>query len=123
MLGQQEHYFTRDIANQIKESHTYISPDSDIENQTQPNSPNTYSLPDGKTINIGEMGYLGPEILFKPSLIGKERDGIHTTTFRSILKCDEAVRKRLFANILICGGSSMFYGFVDRMNKELASLV
>src|SRR5690242_20439876 len=28
------------------------------------------------------------QVLFKPSLIGKESDGIHTTTYDSIMKCD-----------------------------------
>ena len=36
-----------------------------------------YELPDGQIITIGNERFRCPEILFKPSLIGKESPGIH----------------------------------------------
>ena len=46
-------------------------------------------------------------MLFKPSLIGKEDDGVHQTTYDSIMKCDVDIRKELYANIVLSG--SLFY--------------
>ena len=42
-------------------------------------------------------------MLFKPSLIGKEDDGVHQTTYDSIMKCDVDIRKELYANIVLSG--------------------
>jgi actin len=40
----------------------------------------------------------------------------------SILKCDADIHKNLFGNIILCGGSTMFPGIADRIQKELAAL-
>ena len=49
-----------------------------------------------------------PEILYNPIKMGKELPGIHESTFQSISKCDIDVRKELYGNIVMAGGSSMF---------------
>ena len=38
------------------------------------------------------------------------------------MKCDVTIRKDLFANIVFSGGSTMFPGISDRMQKEISSL-
>ena len=38
------------------------------------------------------------------------------------MKCDVDIRKDLYANTVLSGGSTMFPGFVDRMQKEITSL-
>merc|ERR1712194_58222 len=62
------------------------------------------------------------KILFQPSFIGKEASGIHDTTFQSIMKCDVDVRKDLYANVVLSGGTTMFGGIGERMTKELTAL-
>merc|ERR1712087_433781 len=81
-----------------------------------------YELPDGQVITIGNERFRGPEVLFKPSFIGKESDGIHTTTYDSIMKCDVDIRKDLYGNIVLSGGTTMFAGIADRMQKEITAL-
>jgi actin, other eukaryote len=71
-----------------------------------------YELPDGQTITIGEERFQCPEALFKPDLIGSEADGMHKTAFNSIMKTDIDIRKDLYANIVMSGGSTMFSGYV-----------
>ena len=44
-------------------------------------------------------------MLFKPSLIGEEQEGIDKATFTSIMKCDVDIRKDLYANIVMSGGA------------------
>ena len=48
----------------------------------------TYELPDGNIISLHTERFRCPEVLFQPSLVGKEAMGIHDTTFQSIMKCD-----------------------------------
>jgi actin len=38
------------------------------------------------------------------------------------MKCDIEIRKDLFANIVLSGGSTMFPGIANRMLKEITSL-
>jgi actin len=55
-------------------------------------------------------------------MIGMEAAGIHETTYNSIMKCDVDIRKDLYGNIVLSGGSTMFPGIADRMSKEITSL-
>ena len=48
--------------------------------------------------------------------------GIHETTYNSIMKCDIDIRKDLYANTVLSGGSTMYPGIADRMQKEITSL-
>lgn len=51
-----------------------------------------------------------------------ESTGIHETCYNSIMKCDIDIRKDLYANLVLSGGTSMYAGIADRMQKELSSL-
>ena len=82
----------------------------------------TYELPDGNIITIGSERFRCPECLFQPSIVGKEASGIHDTTFQSVMKCDVDIRKDLYANVVLSGGTTMFTGIGERMTKELTAL-
>merc|ERR1712061_611725 len=51
-----------------------------------------------------------------------ESCGIHETTFNSIMKCDVDIRKDLYANTVMSGGTTMYPGIADRMQKEITAL-
>lgn len=75
-----------------------------------------YELPDGRKIMIGNERFRCAEILFRPSLAGHhDIGGIHTYCFDSVMKCDGDVRKDLFGNIILSGGSTLFEGLAERM--------
>jgi actin-related protein len=63
-----------------------------------------------------------PEALFQPSFLGRESSGIHEATYNSIMKCDIDIRKDLYGNIVMSGGTTMFPGIADRMQKEIVNL-
>ncbi|XP_047339269.1 actin-100-like [Impatiens glandulifera] len=114
----------RDIARDIKEKLAYVALDYDQEmEKTAADVSSSYELPDGQVIKIGTERFECPEILFRPSLIGIESPGIHEAVYNSIMKCDMDVRNVLYKNIFLFGGSTMFPGIVERMNKELNILV
>lgn len=75
-------------------------------------------------INIGDEQFRCPEALFQPSLLGKdEGDGVAATCFNSIMKCDVDIRKELYSNIVLSGGTTMFTRkfHVTAMVNNLAS--
>merc|ERR1711948_79997 len=82
----------------------------------------SFELPDGNIIVIGNERFRCPEVLFQPSLTGLELDGIADSTFHTIMKCDVDIRKDLYANIVLSGGTTMFPGISDRMLKEITAL-
>ena len=61
-------------------------------------------------ITVGNQRFRCPESLFQPALLGMESAGIHETTYNSIMKCDVDIRRDLYANTVLSGGSTMFPG-------------
>merc|ERR1711997_965928 len=109
----------------IKEKLAYAAEDFDAELKAAEKSSDIekqYELPDGQIITTGAERFRASEPLFKPSLIGKESPGIHQLTFNSIMKCDVDIRRDLYTNTVLSGGSTMFPNIDKRLNKELTAL-
>lgn len=58
-------------------------------------------------------------MLFRPDLLGEECEGIHEVLIYSIQKSDMDLRKMLYQNIVLSGGSTLFKGFGDRLLSEI----
>eukprot|EP00871_Galdieria_phlegrea_P004576 jgi/Galph1/5119/GphlegSOOS_G3771.1 len=116
----------REIVRDVKEKLCYVASVSlsiSIGKSKTPGAiDKTYELPDGQVITVGSERFRCPEVLFQPSLIGMESEGLHTVAYQSIMKCDVDIRKDLYGNVVLSGGSTMFPGISERMQTELSSV-
>lgn len=115
----------KEIARQIKEKYAYVAEDYENElkkAQTSNSCEEKYTMPDGNVVVINEERFQCPELLFHPEMNHIEMEGIPQLIYNAIMKTDIDIRKDLYRNIALSGGSTLFPGLQERLEKELTKL-
>lgn len=119
----------KEVVRLIKEATSYVAHDPKKEEKEwvsaklDPTKMMTeYTLPDGHKIKLGAERFRAPEILFDPEIIGLEYPGVHQMVINAIGKTDLDLRKALYSNIVLSGGSTLTKGFGDRLLTEVQKL-
>jgi len=106
----------------IKEKFCHIALNPSKEEKESIGKTEDFRLPDGNVVQLGSERFRAPEILFSPELIGQEYAGVHQVVVDSINRVDLDLRKSLFSNIVLSGGSTLCRGFGDRLLNEVKKL-
>lgn len=110
-----------EIVRDIKEKCCFIAPD--IQSAEADKDPFVdYTLPDGKVVQLGKERFRAPELLFRPSVVGSECSSLPEALTHAISQCDMYVRKELYSDILLSGGTTMTTGFGERLLSETRGL-
>lgn len=69
-------------------------------------------------IDVGYERFLGPEMFFHPEFIHQDwKSPIDEVVDNAVLSCPIDYRKRLYQNIVLSGGTTLFDGFDKKLNK------
>ncbi|MHA1781137.1 MAG: actin, cytoplasmic 2, partial [Candidatus Thorarchaeota archaeon] len=115
----------KEIVRDIKEKLCYVAKDPEQERIVADSAgvDKQYMLPDGETITVGAERFQAPELFFNPSAIGLDTIPLDEHIVESIKACDVDLRRDLYANIVLSGGSTMFDGLKERLLNEISELV
>ena len=117
----------KQIVGKIKEDVCFVSLDLAADKEKAGQSTElskNYILPDGQSVTVNTPRFLAPEALFNPGLIkeGDEAPGMHQMCHKSAQECDVDIRRDLYGNIILSGGTTLYEGLPDRLEKELDAL-
>lgn len=77
-----------------------------------------------KIVDVGYERFLAPEIFFNPEIASSDfLTPLPTIVDHTIQACPIDVRKGLYNNIVLSGGSTMFKDFGRRLQRDLKSIV
>lgn len=118
----------KETVKNIKEATGYVALDPAKEEKDWSGSSRSegksidYALPDGQKLRVGAERFRAPEILFNPEIIGLEYPGVHQIVVEAIHRTDMDLRKALYGNIVLSGGSTLTKGFGNRLLHEVQRL-
>lgn len=121
-----------EAAGQIKEQHSYICRDVPTEYQKFDQDPKKFKVHSGIavknrepwSIQVGYERFLAPEIFFHPEIfVDNVTTPLPEVVDNCILQCPIDYRRRLYGNIMLSGGSTIFTHFKERLERDVQNIV
>lgn len=122
-----------DVARVIKEQYSYVCKDFNAETAIYNNpSSDKYKLYEGTgkftgnriNVRVGIERFLGPETFFNPAKLTKDWDKpIDEVVDMAIQSCPIDLRRDLYSNIVLSGGSTLFSNFNRRLGSAIQKRV
>lgn len=106
-----------EVVRQIKETSCYVAFNPQKEEEAPQKK--SYQLPDGSSVELGAELFRAPEALFRPDIAGSEHRGVHDCIVKAAMKSDMDLRRVLFSQIVLSGGSTLFQGYGERLLNEV----
>ncbi|KAB8270813.1 actin family [Aspergillus minisclerotigenes] len=95
----------------------------DFDSELNAGEEQSFDLPDGQQVILGSERFSAPEALFQPErILDIAQPGIHQVVNDAIQQYDSHLQEKLYGNIVPAGGSTLFPGFIDRMELEISGL-
>jgi len=118
-----------EVAKRVKETYSYVSPDIVKEFSKYDAEPakwiRQYTGTNGVTkkpytVDVGYERFLGPEIFFNPEIFSSDfLTPLPKVVDDTIQTCPIDVRRGLYKNIVLSGGSTMFKDFGKRLARDI----
>eukprot|EP01117_Protostelium_nocturnum_P000998 TRINITY_DN11319_c0_g2_i1.p1 TRINITY_DN11319_c0_g2~~TRINITY_DN11319_c0_g2_i1.p1 ORF type:complete len:422 (-),score=120.71 TRINITY_DN11319_c0_g2_i1:105-1370(-) len=122
-----------EMAKRVKEQYSYVCPDIvkefakyDAEQGKWIRQHTSYDKVTKKpyTVDVGYERFLGPEIFFNPEIFSSDfLTNLPKVVDDTILSCPIDVRRPLYSNIVLSGGSTMFKDFGKRLQRDVKRFV
>jgi len=116
----------KEIARRIKEEHCYVAMDYDKEIRNFNNGTNpgvTYFMPDGQDVLLKDPLCQVPEFLFDSmKLENVENQSLHSLVQGTVAQCDMDLRKAMYDNIVLSGGTTLIKNLDMRLQMEVQKL-
>jgi len=123
-----------EVAKRTKEMHCYVCPDIVKEFGKYDKNPDKYirhytgvsktGTRKPFTCDVGYERFLGPEMFFNPEMFSADfTTPLPEVVDSAIINCPVDVRRGLYKNIVLSGGSTMFKDFDRRLNKSIKKKV
>jgi len=121
-----------EVAKRVKEMHSYVCPDLVKEFQKYDEKPDKFfkkyegikkTTGQPYTCDVGYERFLGPEVFFNPEIFSSDFiTPLPDVVDESIVKCPIDVRRGLYKNIVLSGGTTMFKDFGRRLQRDIKKL-
>jgi actin-related protein 3 len=118
-----------EAAKAVKELYSYVCPDLVKEYAKYDSNPDKYfksfegiqkSTGRPWKIDVGYERFLGPEVFFNPEIFSSDFiTPLPDIVDESICKCPIDVRRGLYKNIVLSGGTTMFKDFGRRLQRDI----
>jgi actin, other eukaryote len=129
LLTERGHHFAssaeQEIVREIKEQFAYVALNyaAEIERaKKDANMESFFTMPDGQIVTFSDQAFRCAESLFQPSLVGRDEQGIHSMLHQTVQKCDIDLRRDLYSNIVLSGGTTMLPNLPERLHAELVRM-